>query len=105
MLVSVSERKKEIGIRKAVGAKNGEIQTLFLVELVMLSLLGGCLGVILGLVLTWIISYFSQWGFTFFLLPPLAGFGVSVATGIFFGFYPARRAALLEPMASLRAGI
>lgn len=102
MLVSVSERKKEIGIRKAVGAKNGEIQALFLVESVMLSLLGGILGVSLGLIFTRIMAYFSHWTFTFFFLPPLAGFAVSVATGIFFGFYPARRASKLEPMASLR---
>jgi len=105
MLVSVSERKKEIGIRKAVGAKNHEIQTLFLVESAMLSLLGGLLGVLLGLALTWVIAWFSQWPFKIYLLPPLAGFAISVTTGLFFGFYPARRAARLEPMVSLRAGI
>jgi len=103
MLVSVSERKKEIGIRKAVGARNREIQALFLAESVMLSLLGGILGVILGLVFTLVVAYFSNWNFAIFLMPPLAGFAVSVATGIFFGFYPARRAAKLEPMVSLRA--
>lgn len=103
MLVSVSERKKEIGIRKAVGAKNSEIQALFLVESVMLSLLGGVLGVILGLIFTHVVAYFSNWSFTIFVIPPLAGFAVSVATGIFFGFYPARRAAKLEPMTSLRS--
>ncbi|BCA97084.1 ABC transporter permease [Legionella antarctica] len=103
MLVSVSERKKEIGIRKAVGAKNSEIQALFLVESVMLSLLGGILGVILGLIFTRIIAYFSDWTFTIYWLPPVAGFFVSAATGIFFGFYPARRAAKLEPMVSLRS--
>lgn len=103
MLVSVSERKKEIGIRKAVGAKNSEIQALFLVESVMLSLLGGILGVLLGLIFTRIVAYFSGWTFSIYLLPPIAGFLVSAATGIFFGFYPARRAAKLEPMASLRS--
>lgn len=103
MLVSVSERKKEIGIRKAVGAKSQEIQTLFLLESVMLSLLGGALGVILGLIFTGAIAYFFNWPFTLFLMPALAGFAVSVATGIFFGFYPARRAAQLEPMVSLRS--
>ncbi|HAT7030192.1 ABC transporter permease [Legionella pneumophila] len=103
MLVSVSERKKEIGIRKAVGAKNREIQALFLVESVMLSLLGGVLGVILGLIFTRIVAYFSDWTFTVYLLPPIAGFLVSAATGIFFGFYPARRASKLEPMVSLRS--
>lgn len=103
MLVSVSERKKEIGIRKAVGAKNSDIQALFLVESVMLSLVGGIVGVILGLMFTWIVAYFSAWNFTIYLLPPLAGFVVSAATGIFFGFYPARRAAKLEPVVSLRS--
>ena len=103
MLVSVSERKKEIGIRKAVGAKNSEIQALFLVESVILSLLGGILGVIFGLIFTRIVAYFSNWTFSIYWLPPLAGFFVSAATGIFFGFYPARRAAKLEPMVSLRS--
>ncbi|MFI4963136.1 MAG: ABC transporter permease [Legionellales bacterium] len=103
MLVSVSERKKEIGVRKAVGAKNSAIQALFLVESVMLSLLGGILGVLLGLIFTRIIAYFSGWNFFIYWLPPLAGFLVSAATGIFFGFYPARRAAKLEPVHSLRS--
>lgn len=103
MLVSVSERKKEIGIRKAVGAKNRDIQSLFLAESVMLSLLGGTLGVLLGILLTRIIAYFSHWDFYFYILPPIAGFAVSVATGIFFGYYPAKRAAQLEPVVSLRS--
>jgi putative ABC transport system permease protein len=103
MLVSVSERKKEIGIRKAVGAKNSEIQALFLAESVMLSLLGGILGVVLGLIFTRILAYFSGWDFSIYLLPPIAGFLVSAATGVFFGFYPARRAAKLEPVVSLRS--
>ncbi len=103
MLVSVSERKKEIGIRKAVGAKDKEIQTLFLIESVMLALVGGVLGVILGLIFTWFVAYFSNWSFTFYCLPPLAGFIISAATGIFFGFYPARRASQLEPIVSLRS--
>ena len=103
MLVSVSERKKEIGIRKAVGAKNREIQNLFLVESVFLSLVGGSIGVIAGLLFTWILAYFSRWTFVIHLLPPLAGFAVSTATGIFFGFYPAKRASQLEPIACLRS--
>ncbi|KTD19794.1 ABC transporter permease [Legionella londiniensis] len=105
MLVSVSERKKEIGIRKAVGAKNRDIQMLFLAEAVILSMLGGISGVIVGLFITWIIACFSHWPFTIFFLPLYCGFLVSVASGIFFGFYPARRAALLEPIVSLRAGV
>lgn len=103
MLVAVSERKKEIGIRKAVGAKNHEIQLLFLMESVMLSLVGGIGGVIVGLIFTAIVAYFSHWPFTIYFMPPLAGFAVSVITGIFFGFYPAKRAAALEPIVSLRS--
>ena len=103
MLVSVSERKKEIGIRKAVGAKNRDIQMLFLVESVLLSLSGGLLGVIVGSILTWIIAYFSHWPFTLYIIPALSGFAVSVTAGVFFGFYPALRAARLEPIASLRS--
>lgn len=102
MLVSVSERKKEIGIRKAVGAKNSEIKALFLVESVMLSLFGGILGVIVGLTFTYVVAYFNHWSFVMHWIPPMAGFAVSVTTGIFFGFYPASRAARLEPMESLR---
>lgn len=104
MLVSVSERKKEIGIRKAIGAKNYEIQLLFLVEAIMLSLLGGVVGSMTGLVFTWAIAWFSQWIFTIYVMPIFVGFSVSVASGIFFGFYPAYRAAKLEPMDSLRSG-
>lgn len=103
MLVSVSERKKEIGVRKAVGAKNSQIQALFLAESVLLSLCGGLLGVLLGLIFTRIVAYFSDWPYSFYLLPPVAGFLVSAATGVFFGFYPATRAAKLEPVVSLRA--
>jgi putative ABC transport system permease protein len=103
MLVSVSERKKEIGIRKAVGAKNSEIQLLFLAESVMLSLMGGIFGVAIGLIFTWMVAYFSDWPFTVYFMPLVAGFVVSAFTGIFFGFYPARRAAAMEPIVSLRS--
>ena len=102
MLVSVSERKQEIGIRKAVGATNRNIQYLFLMEAALLSCIGGLLGILVGLGITVIVAYFNQWSFALFLSPILAGFGVSVATGLFFGFYPARRAAKLDTVVSLR---
>lgn len=103
MLVSVIERRQEIGIRLAVGAKRSDIRSLFLVESIMLSLLGGTLGVIVGIVIAYIIALFSHWQFTLFLLSPLIGFTVSVAVGIFFGFYPAYQASQLNPIEALRS--
>lgn len=103
MLVSVSERKKEIGIRKAVGAKNREIQALFLMESVMLSLSGGFFGVALGLLVTRILAYICNWNFILQMTPLIAGFTVSIVTGVFFGFYPALRAARMEAVVSLRS--
>ena len=103
MLVSIVERRREIGIRLAVGAKRSDISGLFLMEAVMLSLVGGVLGVLIGMVIAFIISWVWNWEFTLFLFPPLAGFSVSVAVGIFFGFYPAHLASKLNPIDALRS--
>lgn len=103
MLVSVMERRREIGIRLAVGAKRRDIGALFLIESVMLSLVGGVLGVLIGIMIAFIIAKWWHWQFTFFLWPPLAGFSVSVAVGIFFGFYPAYLASKLDPITALRS--
>jgi len=103
MLVSVIERKREIGIRLAVGATRRDIGALFLTESVMLSLVGGVLGVIIGIVIAYVIALLWHWEFTLFLLPPLAGFSVSTAVGVFFGFYPAYLASKLDPIDALRS--
>ncbi|MBA3661465.1 MAG: ABC transporter permease [Gammaproteobacteria bacterium] len=103
MLVSVMERRREIGIRLAVGAKRRDISALFLIEAIMLSLVGGSLGVLIGIIVAYIIAFFWQWEFTLFPLPPIAGFSVSVAVGIFFGFYPAYLASRLNPIDALRS--
>lgn len=103
MLVSVVERKREIGIRKAVGARRRDIQLLFLIESITLTVFGGIMGVILGILTSFIISLFAGWEFTVFILPPTIGFVVSVAIGIFFGFYPAYQASRLDPIATLRS--
>lgn len=103
MLVSVVERRREIGIRLAVGATRADIRTLFLIEAVMLSLVGGTLGVIIGIIISYLMALFWHWQFIFFIWPPLIGFSVSVATGIFFGFYPAYKASQLDPIQALRS--
>lgn len=103
MLVSVSERKKEIGLRKALGANNRDIQSLFLVESVLLASIGGLLGVLFGLIITWVVATMNGWPYKCYISPLLIGFFVSTLTGIFFGFYPAKRAARLMPIESLRS--
>ena len=102
MLVSVTERTREIGLRMAVGARGRDILTQFLVEAVTLSLIGGLIGIGFGLVGTAAIAHFAEWRT---LVDPRAivlAFGFSAAVGIFFGFYPARKAAGLDPIEALR---
>ena len=103
MLVSVIERRREIGIRMAVGAKRRNIQTMFLTEAVVLTIFGGILGIIVGIIISLLIAEFSHWGFHLFLFPPAVGFLVSVLVGIFFGFYPAYQASRLDPIETLRS--
>jgi putative ABC transport system permease protein len=102
MLVSVTERTREIGIRMSVGARGRDILTQFLIEALVLSLLGGITGILLGVGGSSAISTFAKWPtiITFFSI--LLSFGFSIAIGIFFGFYPARKAALLNPIDALR---
>ena len=102
MLVSVTERTREIGIRMAVGAKGGDILSQFLVESAFLSLLGGVLGVALGWAASSLISKLAGWPTTVSPASIALAFGFSAAVGIFFGFYPARKAALQDPIEALR---
>lgn len=102
MLVSVVERRREIGVRLAIGAKRRDIQFMFLCESVVLTLFGGLLGIIVGVLASAIIADFENWVFTLFVKPPLVGFCVSVMVGIFFGFYPAYRASRMSPIEALR---
>jgi putative ABC transport system permease protein len=102
MLVSVTERTREIGIRMAVGAKGSDVLLQFLVEALVLSFLGGLLGIVAGAGASWIISKSQGWPVAISGLSLLLGFGFSAATGIFFGWYPARKAASLNPIDALR---
>jgi putative ABC transport system permease protein len=102
MLVSVTERTSEIGLRQAVGAKTRDILLQFLVEAVTLSLLGGIIGIALGLAATVLISYFAQWSTQVSMLAIALAFLFSALVGVFFGYYPARKAAYLDPIEALR---
>jgi putative ABC transport system permease protein len=102
MLVSVTERTREIGIRMAIGAHGKDVLTQFLIEAVLLSLLGGILGILCGLGASELLSAYM--GFPTLIAPWSIGLavGVSSVIGLFFGFYPARKAAQLDPIEALR---
>ncbi len=102
MLVSVTERTREIGIRMSVGARGRDILTQFLIEALVLSLLGGIVGILLGVIGSSTISSIAKWPTIITAFSIVLSFGFSIAIGIFFGFYPARKAALLNPIDALR---
>ena len=102
MLVSVTERTREIGLRLAVGAKRQDILSQFLVEAVTLSLVGGIIGIGVGVTASVVISRFAQWSTDISLLSIIASFLFSALVGVFFGYYPARKAAFLNPIEALR---
>ena len=102
MLVSVTERTREIGIRMAIGARGSDVLTQFLVESVVMSLLGGLVGLVIGILGAELVSRLAGWATA---VPPSAALlavGFSAVVGIFFGFYPARKAAALDPIQALR---
>jgi len=102
MLVSVTERTREIGIRMAVGAKGRDILVQFLVESIVLSLIGGTIGIGLGLSSSKIISMVFKWPIFTSVTAIALAFGFAGFVGVFFGFYPARKASLLDPIEALR---
>jgi putative ABC transport system permease protein len=102
MLVSVTERTREIGIRKALGARYNNILLQFLIEAVVISVAGGLLGIALGIGASYAISAIAGWKTIISWVAIIAAFGFSVMIGLFFGIYPARKAALLDPIDALR---
>ncbi|MGE5400140.1 MAG: ABC transporter permease [Ignavibacteriales bacterium] len=102
MLVSVTERTREIGIRRAIGARGSDILTQFLFEAVVLSLSGGLIGVIFGFITAQIVSFFSGWSTVISPFTVFMSFGFAGLVGIFFGFYPARKASGLVVIDALR---
>jgi putative ABC transport system permease protein len=103
MLVSVIERRREIGIRMAIGARQKDILEMFLIESIMLTILGGLLGVLFGTITTIVLALSSGWEYHFHFLPVALGFAVSAAVGVFSGIYPSLRASKLDPIACLQS--
>ncbi len=101
MLVSVRERTREIGIRKAIGARGSDIMLQFLVEALVLCLLGGLIGIALGVAASAVIGAIAGWGFFFNPLTVVVAVGFSLAVGVVFGVWPARQAARLDPITAL----
>ena len=102
MLVSVTERTREIGLRKAVGARRRDILAQFLVEAMVVSLLGGLIGIVLGCLITLAMSTFAHWATSISLDAILLSTFFSASIGIVFGIWPARKAAELSPINALR---
>jgi len=102
MLATVTERTREIGVRRALGAKRRDIIAQFLVETVVLSSSGGLLGVFVGVFIPAVVSASSDIRTSVSLWSVLLAFGIAVATGVIFGLYPARRAAMMDPIEALR---
>jgi putative ABC transport system permease protein len=102
MLVSVTERTREIGVRLAVGAHGRDILTQFLIEAVALSSVGGIIGIVFGVGVSKVLSVYENWPTLISLSSIIVSFLFSAAVGIFFGFYPARKAAALDPIEALR---
>ena len=102
MLVSVTERTREIGIRMAIGAKTWDIRLQFIIEALTLSLIGGLVGIIIGVTGSEILSMLAGWPTIVSPLSILMSFSFSGLVGIFFGFYPAYKASLLNPIDALR---
>jgi len=102
MLVSVSERTREIGIRKAIGARYAHILLQFVLEATCLSIAGGILGIAVGIAGSTAISHFANWNAVVSSESVVISFGVALCIGLFFGIYPANRAARLDPIVALR---
>jgi len=102
MLVSVTERTREIGLRLAVGARSKDIMMQFLVEAMTLATLGGAIGVLIGILISAGVAWIADWNISLSIFSIILAVGFSAAIGLFFGYYPAKTAAKMQPIAALR---
>jgi ABC-type antimicrobial peptide transport system permease subunit len=102
MLVSVTERTREIGIRMAVGARSSAVRKQFLIESIVLSLTGGAIGIVFGIAVSFVIPMMLGWRTLISLVWIVVSVLVSVVVGVLFGYYPARKASSLDPIDALR---
>jgi putative ABC transport system permease protein len=102
MLVSVTERTREIGVRMAIGATEGDVQQQFLIEAVVMSLIGGAMGIVVGVVASLLIALTAGWPILVSGQAIAGAALIAMAIGIFFGYYPAQKAARLDPIEALR---
>ena len=103
MLAGIAERKKEIGLRLAIGADRMSIMTMIVWESTLLSVSGGVIGIVLGLIISILFAVLSGWDYSLSYLSILLGLGMSLATGLFFGIYPALKASEMSPIEALRS--
>ena len=102
MYVSVTERTREIGLRMSIGARGIDILSQFLIEAVIISVSGGVIGILLGIVATWLVNIIAHWPVYIQLYSVVLSFAVCTITGVFFGWYPAKKAAGLDPIEAIR---
>lgn len=103
MLAGIAERRREIGVRMAIGARRHDVLTMMMLEASGLSVVGGCLGTLLGLMVAYLYALFSEWEFSLSILSLPTGLSMSLLVGLFFGIYPAFKASKMSPIDALRA--
>ena len=103
MLAGISERQREIGVRMAIGARRHDVLTMIMLEASLLSVIGGCFGTLLGMIVAYVFAVVSGWEFSLSIFSLPTGLTMSLLVGLFFGIYPALKASQMSPIEALRA--
>lgn len=102
MYVSVTERTREIGLRMSIGARSIDVLSQFLIEAVIISVTGGIIGIIIGILASWLVNIIANWPIYIQMYSVILSFAVCTVTGVFFGWYPAKKASNLDPIEAIR---